>query len=321
MLRNFPDPIRKIQAVLLDSRNIEGQTMHYVNGSKLDKLRIDAGWSAERAADNIGIALREWFYLIKQQKKARPETLQNIAATFGVSIGEILAKWEVKEYLVVVRVEPRERQVFERLVGYGPIRRMSVIADNVARVTKTVEFSDRNGRTDPFILQYRTRNHGLISVLKPDDIRNPERNRFLAKPAHITTAFYDDGNDVTFEFDPQYPSTETLEIEVIKGYDEGHRNLTCILPNETHYETVRVTLDLASYLKNGYSVKDPRLKFFSKDASPNTSEIAEMDASVGRLIDPLKSEGSGEWRWTVGNPEPGTIYLCWELASSVSSSA
>jgi len=289
--------------------------MPKLNGRKIAWLRGQRGWSKEHAAGAAEISREEWIRRVERYKNVSGEVAQKVASAFDVTVGEILAEWEVKEYRVFAKIEPRESVLFKKEIGYQERRKMSVTTDNWARVTKTVEFSPSGGRTDPFLLQYRTRGGGLVFVLNDYDVCNPERNAFLSGPPHRWRAYYDNGNDVTYECNTRYPSVQTLDVEVYKGYDASHRNLTCYLPEETHYESVRLTLDLTAYLGKQYSVRlSPRLVFFGLDTHRAAYQIPEQHASETEAIVP---ELNDDWHrtWVIPNPRPGVMHLVWDLAA------
>jgi transcriptional regulator with XRE-family HTH domain len=182
--------------------------MPTLNGRKIAWLRGQRGWSKLQAAGAAGISREEWIRRVERYLNVSWDTAMAVAGAFGVGVGEILAEWEVKEYRVFAKVEPRERETFKRRVGYQPRREMSVVTDNWARVTKIVEFSANAGRSDPFLLQYRTRSGGLVFVPNDHDLCNPERNAFLHGPPHRWAPFFDNGIDVAFECTPRYPSIQ-----------------------------------------------------------------------------------------------------------------
>lgn len=77
-------------------------------GEKLKKLRLDRGWSQAEAGKAIGVSERVYgYYETNERTPSKPEIIQNIMNTFGVSF----------EYLFT----PEEQFQIEASQKYGSI--------------------------------------------------------------------------------------------------------------------------------------------------------------------------------------------------------
>lgn len=77
-------------------------------GDKLRKLRLDRGWSRAEAGKAIGVSERVYgYYETNERTPSKPEIIQNIMNTFGISF----------EYLFT----PEEHFMIEAYQKYGRI--------------------------------------------------------------------------------------------------------------------------------------------------------------------------------------------------------
>jgi hypothetical protein len=271
------------------------------------------GWKKERLASKAEVDVRT-IPRPDQYRELLTSSLEGIARALGVPVEEIVVTdWVIDKYEIYAKVWPLSPpETRQATVGYEETKTMSVVTNNAAHIKKTVEFSD-DGNKDPFRLQYRTRGGGLVHLRDGSRIRDPLRNLFLKGPVHEKTIYGDYGNDVTYSFQPSYPSTEALDLEVYNGFDAGNQNLTCYIPGPAIYKHIKAKLDLSKYVDNGF---DPsaHLVFFAEDDHPGAFQAPWRHASEAPSIAPF-DQGYGSWIWNLDKPRPGVVYLWWDLAT------
>lgn len=321
--------------------------MPRMNGPKIRALMKKRGIKTKKHLQELsGIGSMHTINDALGRMNVLDSSAEKIADALDVPVGDILLEWLVSEYDVILRVSPLSPpQSRQAVVGYVKQRATSVVTDNVAQITKRVSFV-AGSRTDPFVLQYRTRSGGLLKLLHGSPVRDPNKNKFLrtGEGREIGT-FFDYGNSVTYEFDPEIPEflwardrtaaaqvsdRYVLDLEVLKGFDQGHCDLTCYLPELTSYAKINVTLDVRSYLHAKYTWRSkPHLRFFEN----NQKHVAEYKQPENRRPEEGKSvkerddkadgrngkaegrndKADGLWEWSLSNRRPGVLYLRWDL--------
>jgi len=309
----------------------EDKRLVRMNGKQVREIRTrQFGWTIEQAAAKAGIDSRIWTK-VERNGPVQVRTAHAIANCLKGKYDDFLPVIEVRSYHVGLKVMPlTSRSDSERKVGllvdhgYGipPPKSQLIKSDNIAYVRKTVTFSEQIGRTDqPFELSYRTRNGGLISIRNNKDVSDEKLNEFLIPELHSPRERrYDDtGDDVMFLVTPEAGKTRMLDLKVYKGYDNGHRNLTCYLSANTNYERpVELRLNLTKYQSDGYGLsKEPKLVFFPQDPDHEAQYTSpEKYALECPGITPKHSTDVWKWKWTVLVPgtQGGVLYLYWDFA-------
>jgi pimeloyl-ACP methyl ester carboxylesterase len=187
-------------------------------------------------------------------------------------------------------------------VTHGRITR-TVRTDNRATVTRAVTFSRKNTCRAPFDLRYATRNQGFVRpTMSHDNQALPEEKG----------RWNDSGLEAVFRFRPKPGETFRLKVEVLKGFDAGHRDVHLHLRRDRYYQTVAVSLDLAPYLAAGWTVtQEPHLHFHAED--PEDHDMC-APRGLGRRVAPLDAAEPGTWRWELHDLGQGVVDLVWDVA-------
>jgi transcriptional regulator with XRE-family HTH domain len=293
-----------------------------LNGREVRKRRLARRWTAETLAEEAGVATQVISRIEDPPEEdwgVRARTAYLVAEALRCPLCEILAEFEVDCYTVELQVEPlSEPQEFDVEIGYGsPKSKKHVSTDNIGHVRKIVTFSERDGSTKPFTLQYRTRSGGVVHVNNDDEVSDPCRNAFLAEEEFNVDTYHDNGTDVFYKVRPSPHRTYVLDLTVYKGYDVGQTDITCHIPDETHYENIMLTLDLTKYVEQGYRLNGPpRLVFFGCDEGPERQNLPENYVSDKEPLLPFRADCYGRWDWKLKDPRAGVMYLSWGFEQS-----
>jgi hypothetical protein len=209
---------------------------------------------------------------------------------FQVSRYEIMLEvWPIPARRIPVRHGSKEREVQ---------------CDNVARLNRKLLFSETNACREPFTLRYATRGDGFIS---PPEVIPVHLNE--ASPADLGR-YADQGKEVTLRFTPGPGMTCFMGFEVYKGFDPGERNAHFHLHPKTRYESILVTLDLRSYLEQGYPVSHGPDLYFHRD-DPQDHDLCKV-RGLGSVVKPTRAE-RGRWTWEMSMASEGVIDLIWDV--------
>ncbi len=191
---------------------------------------------------------------------------------------------------------------------YGSNRRI-LNTNNKATIRKQVIFSDDNQCQDQFELSYRTRNLGWLGIrnLGFVDKYNVVKGRRNAYP--------DNGTDFMFMFTPQ-EKIYTLDLDVYKGFDKGHRDLHCYLGEQTRCRQFVLKLDLTAYVQPGNESKSSQHELISPQLAFFESDSPEFDSYVPKtILHPVCHKATtrcGVWEWSLLDKTGGVIYLNFE---------
>jgi pimeloyl-ACP methyl ester carboxylesterase len=235
----------------------------------------------------------------------RPKTREHYLA-----IGDVLREpvghknfFELELYQTSIRVEPLSDDHSREVPSSAhPNKKRIVHSNHVARVNRTVVFSRRNCCRDLFTIKYRTRTDGYVSAVTshPNQATADEMGRHS-----------DYGNEFFFRFIPKAGETYHADFEVLKGFDEGHRDLHFHLGRQTHYRCYKMKVDLTGYLAEGYEIKDkPKLYFFGQD--PGSCDLCKHR----ELKDPLPYshvDPAGIWEWEMRDVREGVLDVVWDV--------
>ncbi len=195
-----------------------------------------------------------------------------------------------------------------RLVKLSHRKRNGVLyCDNVMCSSEAITFSEKNARSDLFTMSHTSPNHAGVHAEPrlnvPNEASEADRQRFL-----------DDGTGVVFSFTPQAGRTFSMDSEMYKTYDAGHRYTRGLLPDDARIARWELTLDVSAYLQAGYSDtgESPRCEFESLGTKDKRGRTVRAPARS--LI--AAEQGAGLWKWHVDDVRAGGIYrLAWELVS------
>ena len=201
---------------------------------------------------------------------------------------------------IVVKPLARCGQLVTALVRHGTHER-GIECDNIATISRQVTFAPRTRSTSPYTLRYLTRNCGFITEPKTsssNEASSAERARYN-----------DYGNEVVYRFVPQPGKTYTMDFDVLKGFDPGHRNVHFHLPSDARFAKVCLTIDLSSYSANEWTVHPPQAYF--SDADPSDHSID----SLLWLSESLRKARTTRrtWRWEEHKLKGGVIGAAWDV--------
>lgn len=205
--------------------------------------------------------------------------------------------YELDLYQVDIKVEPLPANHQQETP-----RKRIVRSDNLAHVDRRVIFSRKNRCTDPFLLRYRTRNDGFITAVMSHKNEAPSQDKSAYEDYHVT---------VKFMFTPKPGEQYKLDLEVYKGFDEGHRDVHFHLGRKAYYKKYRLTLDLTDYITSGYRVtKAPKLYFHGQDTGDH--ELCGRRKKGDPL--PCVETPRGVWNWELSKIREGVIDAAWDVA-------
>jgi pimeloyl-ACP methyl ester carboxylesterase len=209
--------------------------------------------------------------------------------------------YEIELFDLAVKVEPLGG-VRRVPVEYGGRRRI-VETDNVARVLRSVTFARKNRCGRLHQLRYRTRNDGYI---RPTMSAENE-----ASPAEIDR-YTDRGTETIFKFTPKPGKRFELNLDVYRGFDEGHRDIHLHLGTESHYQRIRVRLDLSAYLAAGWTIKDPpRVHLHARD--PKDHDLCVHRAFAAEVPCAKAGDADGVFEWELHGIADGVLDAVWDL--------
>ena len=207
--------------------------------------------------------------------------------------------WEIEDFLFRIQVEPKPPNT-EIEATHGTTKRI-VRCDNVALVTRKVYFSRHNRSMQPFTLKYGTRNGGwLTAKIEGEHIPSPDKAR----------VYEDHGFDVWYDIRPTPGTTAELEVQVYKGFDEGHRDFHMHLGRASYFRRVRYEVDLTAYVSAGWKVVGPKLYFHGDDRDGHAlcANRARVKPDPPGVADP-----TGVWKWDLEFLTEGVVDIVWDL--------
>ncbi len=208
--------------------------------------------------------------------------------------------FQVDRYEIVIEVQPTAKE--EVRVRHGSRQRL-VCCDNRAEIRRQVRFSRRNACSDRFTLRYATRGEGFIYP----PVHLPALNE--ASPAELGR-YHDQGKEITWRFTPQPGSAYSQSFKVLGSFPPGDRNAHFHLHDKTRYEIIAVTLDLRSYIEQGYPVTEgPQLHFHQDD--PQDHNLCQL-RGLGHVEKPCHIE-KGKWTWQIFRVNQGVIDVVWDV--------
>lgn len=256
--------------------------------------------SAKGPFRNIVPVQGDHFSILRPQGDTDPRYLEFVEALLEPAGHDAVYLIERFEHHVAVAPFDGDKDV---PVTHGQTQRV-VRTDNVATVTRAVTFSRKNTCRAPFDLRYATRNQGFVrATMSHDNQAYPEEKG----------RWTDSGLEAVFRFRPKPGETFRLQVEVYKGYDQGHRDVHLHLRRDRYYRTVRVSLDLAKYLAAGWVVsQEPRLHFHDED--PEDHDMC-APRGLGRAVSPVTADpGGGNWAWELHDIRQGVVDLMWDVS-------
>lgn len=207
---------------------------------------------------------------------------------------------EIESYTTEIKVTPLDgiKEFDFHLVN----RTRQVSTDNIATLRRAIKFASSNRCKSTYALRYATRNDGYVRM------RTSHAN--LADPVEASR-YEDNGIEATFRFSPKYLETFVLELEVYRGFDQGHRDFHMHLPGQAHYREINVALDLSDYLSSGWQLTEPPQMFFHREDQGH-SDLCRNRTKSGepRMAVDL---GSGRWAWKLRNIRHGVIDIRWDV--------
>jgi len=209
---------------------------------------------------------------------------------------------EVESYITEIKVRPLEgpKEFDFNLIN----RTRRVVTDNMATIRRTIRFVSSNRCKNSYALRYATRNDGYIRM------RTSHAN--LADPIEASR-YEDNGIEATFRFNPKHLETFVLELEVYKGFDEGHRDFHMHLPGQAHYKEICVVLDLSEYLSFGWRLTGHPQLFFHREDQGHSDLCRNRTNSGEEKM--FTESGTGYWSWKMPDMRHGVIDIRWEFAA------
>lgn len=253
--------------------------------------------SAKGPFRNVVPVQGDHFSILRPQGEDDPRYKEFVEALVEPAGHDAVYMIELFEHQVAVAPLDGMQQI---PVTHGKINRV-VHTDNVATVTRAVTFSQKNNCRAPFDLRYATRNQGYVrGTTSHDNQAQPEEKGRWA----------DSGLETVFRFRPKKGETFRLQVEVYKGYDQGHRDVHLHLRRDRYYRTVRISLDLTKYLAAGWTVsQEPHLHFHPED--PEDHDMC-APRGLGKRVPPLTAD-HGNWTWEVHDVRQGVVDLMWDV--------
>ncbi len=191
-----------------------------------------------------------------------------------------------------------------RMVKLAHRKRNGVLyCDNVMCVSESLTFAENNTQNGLHTMSHRSPLH--VGVRGEPRLNVPNE----ASAADLQR-YHDDGSEAVFSFTPQAGKTYSMETDVYKTFDSGHRYVRGHLPENAWIERWEMTLDVSAYLRSGYSDsgEPPRCLFESVATGDRGHEVR---GTVQNLV--AVEKGTGLWGWHVDKVEGGTYRLAWEL--------
>jgi hypothetical protein len=202
---------------------------------------------------------------------------------------------------MVVKVRPLRG--LDRLIPLDHGKRKGMLyADNAARISRFVRFSKENKCRSPYSLSYRTRNGGYIG-----EPRSSHRNE--ASPADLRR-YRDQGCEAVFSLQPDAGTEYSMEFDLWKGFDQGHRDVHVHVPERTTIAKLQICVDLSEYISAGYHID-----FIHAGYDP---EAAAEHCAGSALLSPNLIEGNesqGATQWTVDGANRGCLEAAWGVWS------
>ena len=267
-----------------------------------DQDRVVLEASAKAQFENVTALAGDHFSVIVPQGPTDHNYRQILAAIVSPAGHKFIH--EIDSYSTEIKVRPLEKPT---KFNFNLLNRTrNVVTDNVATIKRSIQFSSSNRCKHSYALRYATRNEGFVQM------RTSHANE--ADPVE-SSRYEDNGIEATFRFHPRQQETFVLELEVYRGFDEGHRDFHMHLPGQAHYKEIVVSLDLSDYLSSGWRVlSEPQLFFYHEDMGH--SDLCRNRAKDGKPALPAKA-GDGIWSWKMLGMKRGVIDVRWETRPKV----
>jgi hypothetical protein len=245
----------------------------------------------------------QWYNVGKTAANVAPATNCNAGEGF---LGESAVtmstqgRFLIDEYRIALKVWPVELK--GREIVHGSVQRL-VETDNFATIRYAVTFSKDNAHSSLFRLRYLTQNYGYIwpPVRHGKDETSPvDLGRYEAY-----------GTEVYFDFTPQRGREFGMDLQVMKAFDQGHRNAHFHLCKDASYRLISCTLDLAGYLGEGYTITKPP-QFYYHDTDLEHGDLCRRRPLSGPLA-AVDGHETGIWRWEIRGVEQGIVDLVWDV--------
>ncbi len=219
--------------------------------------------------------------------------------------------FEIDRYETNIAVRPLADPNYVAEIGDQKVART---ADNVAVITRTVSFSDRNRCTDLFHFNYQTNKEGY---LKPGF---EMLNRELDESPPPNEAATDEsgrwgkgGTDTTYDFRPAPGRTYAHRVQVWKGFDQGNRDVHFHFGPNVRCRDYVFAVDLSAYVAAGWSVNQtPQL--YRNPSATLEHDIREK-REPANLIPGGTEDGAGRWSWTLHDFRGGIVDAVWDVAA------
>jgi pimeloyl-ACP methyl ester carboxylesterase len=268
-----------------------------------DQDRVVLAASAKAQFENVAALEGDHFSVIVPQGQA-DHNYQKILASILSAAGHKYIH-EIDLYSTEIKIRPLEKPTkfnFDLLN-----RTRSVVTNNVATIKRTIRFAPSNRCKHSYALRYATRNDGFVKM------RTSHKNE--ADPTEASR-YEDNGIEATFRFYPRHSETFVLELEIYKGFEEGHCDFHMHLPGQAHYKEIVVTLDVSDYLSAGWRMaSEPELSFHREDMGH--SDLCRNRANSGESRLPIQT-GRGAWSWKMLNMRRGVIDIRWHIEQRAS---
>ena len=218
--------------------------------------------------------------------------------------------FEIDRYETVIAVQPLVNPEYTAVIGGEEVTRT---ADNVATITRTVAFSDRNVCTDLFHFNYQTNHDGY---LKPRfDMLGRELDE--APPANEASTdesgrWEKGGIDTTYDFRPAAGKTYAHTVQVWKGFDAGNRDVHFHFGPNVRCGAYVFTVDVSAYVAAGWTVsREPQLY---RDPSATLEHDIRERREPQNLVAGGVADGAGRWTWTLEDFRGGIVDAVWDVA-------
>jgi len=215
--------------------------------------------------------------------------------------------FKVQDFAVEITIEPL--MDIAREVHYGGLFKdrkkfTTVTTGNLARFKRKVTFREDNDCDEFFCLSYRTKDEGIIVVNNSVEIQR--LHEFTPLTRRLRTAYDDHGREILYHFKPKRGATNTLDINIYKGFEEGNQFLRVICPHPTRCDLFRFKVNLAAFIQPRYEISlAPQLSFYTAER-----DLPEHDGKPS-LHTGCPSEGI--WEWRIENKEIEGVYLEWKV--------
>lgn len=186
--------------------------------------------------------------------------------------------WEIKLYETTIRVQPK---------SITPDSPDSAL-DNIADVTKSVVFSNKNRCDRSFVLDYL--NHNVKGTVDAPLGSTSHPNSWSVKEK---ARYTETRRDFTFRFNPEGTKPYKLEVKVCDGYNKNDRSVSFNLGNEFYCKAYRFTLDLRKYIEAGWELKKtPQMSILMND-NKEEKQVSEQ------TVKPNSTHEDGCWTWEI----------------------